>query len=261
MSTAMLRRYLAEFIGTFLLVFMGTTARAIVGDTADPAGIIMVHVTFGFTIVAMIYTVGYISGAHFNPALTFGFALSRHFPWRYVVPYWVSQILGATCASLLELMLLSSRAAAVHFGGTKPVDGTTTLQALGAEIVLTFLLMFVNMGVATDRRTNRVIVGITIGFTVIIGGLAGNSLSGGSINPARSLGPAFFGGPTVLSQVWIYIVGPIIGAVIGAMLFKVLRGTERYIKGVPEELNPRQPESEEQVWEEEVKEATSDVKP
>jgi len=260
MSTAMLRRYLAEFIGTFMLVLMGTTARAIVGDTANPAGILMVHITFGFTILAMIYTLGYISGAHFNPALTFGFALSRHFPWRFVVPYWVAQVLGATCASLLEFLLIGSRAAAVHFGATKPVDGTTTLQALGVEIVLTFLLMFVNMGVATDRRNYRIVCGLAIGFTVLVGGLVGNSLSGGSMNPARSLGPAFFAGPEALSQVWIYIVGPIIGAVIGALLFKVLRGTEKYAKGVPEELNPRQPESEEQAWEEEAEEASSGVR-
>jgi len=259
MSTAMLRRYVAEFVGTFMLVFMGTTARAIAGDTANPAGILMVHITFGLTILVMIYTLGYISGAHFNPALTFGFALSRHFPWRYVAPYWVSQILGATCASFLESLLLSSRAAVVHFGANKPIDGTTTLQALGVEIVLTFLLMFVNMGVATDRRNYRIVCGLSIGFTVLICGLVGNSLSGGSMNPARSLGPAFFGGPEVLSQVWIYIVGPVIGAVIGALLFEFLRGSERYSKGVPEELNPRHPKPEEQVWEEEVKEATSGV--
>ncbi len=260
MSKEMVRRYVAEFVGTFMLVFMGTTARAIAGDTSNPAGILMVHFTFGLTILVMIYTLGYISGAHFNPAITFGFALSRHFPWRYVVPYWIAQFLGAICASFIESLVVSSRAMAVHFGANRPVDGTTILQALGVEIILSFLLMFVNMGVATDKRNYRMVCGLAVGFTVLICGLAGNSLSGGSMNPARSFGPAVFGGPEVLSQYWIYIVGPAIGMTIAALLFEYLRGSQQYSKGVPEELDPRHPKSEEQVGEEEVKEATSGVK-
>jgi len=257
MSSAMLRRYLAEFVGTFLLVLMGGGVRAMGGDTRDFAGIFLVHITFGMTVLALIYTIGYISGAHFNPALTFGFALSRHFPWRYVLPYWIVQIAGATFASLMHLILLGDRAAAVHFAANKPLNGVTPIQAVGIEVVLTFVLMFVNMGVATDRRVNRIVVGITVGFTILICGTFGNSLTGGSMNPARSLGPAFFGGPEVLSQVWIYIIGPIIGATIAALLFEVLRGGKQFSKGVPESLDPVHPKTDEEVNEELVKEAVS----
>ncbi len=131
------------------------------------------------------------------------------------------------------------------------------IQAVGIEAVLTFMLMFVNMGVATDRRSNRIIVGISVGLTILICGIFGNSLTGGSMNPARSLGPAFFGGPEVLSQIWIYIVGPIIGAAIAALLFEALRGGKQFSKGVPESLDPVYPKSEEEVNEELVKEAVS----
>ena len=258
MSLAMWRRYVAEFVGTFMLVFMGCGIRSIVGNTADPAGILAVHITFGLTILAMIYTVGYISGAHFNPALTWGFTLSRHFPWRYVLPYWIAQIAGATCGALFDYMLFSDHAVAVQFGATIPQPGVTNLQAVGIEAVLTFLLMFVNMAVATDRRTYRVIVGVAVGFTVLIGGVTGNSISGGSMNPARSLGPAFFAGAPALSTYWIYIVGPFIGATIAALLYEFLRGNRKYAKGVPEELSPSivdMPEKQQEETDKKVREA------
>lgn len=237
MSRDMWRRYVAEFIGVFALVFAGTGMRAMVGgDTHDFAGVLLVHMVFGFTIAAMIYTLSNISGAHFNPAITLGFALVRRFPWRYVLPYWLFQFAGAAFASTLNFLLLPQAAAIAHYGATTPKIGHP--QAVGIEIVLTFFLMFVSMAVATDRRINPSVAGVAVGFTVLLDGLFGNFLTGGSMNPARSFGPDLFAGGEALSTYWIYVVGPIIGASIGAVVYELLRGDKKSMKSVPKELEP-----------------------
>ena len=237
MTAEMWKRYVAEFIGTFFLVFMGTGVRAMVGgDTKDFAGILLVHLTFGLTIVVMTYALGNISGAHLNPIISLGFALSRVFPWRYIIPYWLAQFLGATAASALQLLLFPGPAIHAHFGATIPHIGIG--QAIGVEAVLTFFLMFANMGIATDRRVSKAIVGISIGFVVIADGLFGNFLTGGSMNPARSLGPALIAGGQALANVWIYFVGPAIGAVIAVLLYEFIRESKKYVRGAPDTLLP-----------------------
>ena len=136
MST-MWRRYVAECIGVFALVFCGGTVRAMVGgDTHNLAGVLQVHMTFGFTIAVMIYTFSRISGAHFNPAITLGFAMARRFPWRYVLPYWLAQCAGAILASTMHFFLFPSEAALAHFAATRPQIGYG--QAVVVEAVLTF---------------------------------------------------------------------------------------------------------------------------
>lgn len=234
----MWRRYVAEFIGVFSLVFAGTGMRAMVGgDTHDFAGVLLVHMVFAFTIAAMIYTLCNISGAHFNPAITLGFALTKRFPWRYVLPYWLFQFAGAVFASTMQFLLIPRVASSLaHYGATKPMIGYP--QAVGIEAVLTFFLMFVSMAVATDRRVNPSVAGIAVGFTVLLDGLFGNFLTGGSMNPARSFGPALFAGSEALSTYWIYVVGPIIGASIGAVMYELLRGDKKSAKSVPKELEP-----------------------
>src|SRR5947209_7922104 len=161
MNKDMLRRYGAEFIGTFALVFFGCGTRAMIGETHDFAGILVVHIAFAFIIGAMIYTLGHISAAIFNPALTLGFAISRCFPWRYVLPYWVAQFAGAILASAIHALILPDKAAAVHYGATIPKVGIVT--ALVIEAVLTFFLMLVNMAAATDKRFNRADSGLAVG--------------------------------------------------------------------------------------------------
>ncbi len=233
----MLRRYIAEFLGTFALVFAGCGMRAMVGgDTHDFAGILMVHMVFAFTITSMIYTLTNISGAHFNPAITLGFATARCFPFRYVLPYWFAQFGGALLASTLHFILLPEKAAIAHYGANMPKIGIG--QALGIEIVLTFFLMLVSMATGTDRRTNRGAAGIAVGLTVLLDGLFGNSLTGGSMNPARSLAPALFAGGSALGSVWIYFVAPVIGSLLAVVMYQKIRGGGKYIKGVPEELLP-----------------------
>ena len=235
LSKDMFRRYAAEFIGTFALVFFGCGARSMVGDTTDFAGILLVHLAFGLTVAAMIYTLSYISSAHFNPAITLGFAIARRFPWRFVVPFWIAQFAGALCASTMHFLILpSEKVMAAHFGATTPKIGD--FQAVVLEIALTFFLMYVSMGTATDKRFNRSEGGLTVGFIIIVSGLFANSLSGGSMNPARSLAPAVFAGGSALASVWIYFVGPIIGALIGALIYELIRGSEVHAKDVLEEL-------------------------
>lgn len=233
MKIDILRRCAAECIGTFALVFVGCTARAMIGDTTDFAGILVVHIAFAFTIAAMIYTLSHISAAIFNPALTLGFAVSGRFPWRYVLPYWLAQFVGAVLAVSLDFILLPNKAAQVHFGATTPKAGI--LPALTIEIVLTFFLMLVNMSSATDKRFKRADSGLAVGFVILVSGLIANSLSGGSMNPARSLGPAVFAGGNAISDLWIYFVGPFLGAFLAVGLYQVIRGSGDHTKDVLDE--------------------------
>ncbi len=238
MKPDVLRRYTAELIGTFALVFMGCGTRDMVGETHEPAGILVVHLAFGLTVAAMIYTLSYLSSAHFNPAITLGFAIARRFPWRQVPPFWLAQFLGAILAIAVHAMFIPQEAMAVHYGATIPKVGIW--QALGVEIVLTFFLMFVSMGSATDKRFNRADSGLTIGFVIVISGVFGNFLSGGSMNPARSLAPALFAGGEALSSLWLYFVGPMLGAALAAGLYELIRGGEENAKDVLEEFPVRE---------------------
>jgi MIP family channel proteins len=237
----MMRRYIAEFIGTFALLFFGCGARDMVGDTNDFAGILLVHLTFGLTIAAMIYMFSYLSSAHFNPAITFSFALARRFPWRYVLPYWLAQFLGAILAIACHALFIPDHAVAAHYGATIPK--ISIVPSLGIELILTFFLMMVSMGSATDKRFKRASSGLTIGFTIIISGLMANSLSGASMNPARSLAPALFAGGEALAISWLYIIAPLCGAALGALIYEILRGSEENAKPVLEELPVKKAES------------------
>ncbi len=256
MSKEMLRRYAAEFIGTFALVFFGCGTRDMIGDTQNFAGILVVHLAFALTVAAMIYTLSHISSAHFNPAITFGFALSGRFPWRYVVPYWIAEFAGALLAITLHFLIIPDKAAAAHYGATTPKE-IGIIPALVLEIVLTFFLMLVSMASATDKRFKRSDSGLTVGFTILVSGLLGNSLSGASMNPARSLAPAVFAGGTALATLWLYFVGPVIGAALGAIAYEMLR-SHNCVKGVLEE----KPTDEEMITQvkQEIKKEISTVR-
>jgi MIP family channel proteins len=229
----MMRRYAAEFLGTFAIVFFGCGAIA----TLAGAGLITnlaVNTVFGLTVAAAVYALGHISAAHFNPAVSIGFASAGRFPWKYVAPYIAAQALGAITASAFHFALFPALAATVHYGATMPhVD---IPRAIALEATLTFFLMFTIMSVATDRRVNGAIPGLAIGMVVALCGLFGGPLTGCSMNPARSLGPAILAGGQALSVWWFYLVGPIIGAVLGALAYEAIRGGDHHGQGAPNDL-------------------------
>lgn len=217
MSPAPWQRALAEAIGTFGLVFAG--CGAIVIDAASGGAITHVGValTFGLIVTTMIYATGHISGAHFNPAVTIAFAATRHFP-AALVPIYVGAQLGGAVAASLALRLLFGDVA--HLGATLPAGGAG--QSLGLEIVLTFFLMFVIVGVATDTRAVGQAAALAIGGTVGLEAMFAGPICGASMNPARALAPALVSG-TWTAQ-WLYIVGLIAGAPLGALAYQALRG-------------------------------------
>jgi len=232
MNPVMLRRYGAEFLGTFAYVFFGCGARILVGYGGDLSIRLVVYFTFGFTLFIMTYALGHISAAPFNPAVTFGLAVTRRFPWCYVLPYWLAQISGAFAASLVHLALFSKEAIANRFGSTIPNVGI--VQAVAIEAIITFFLMLVSMSSTTDRRVNRAFVGLATGLMITVGGFFAAPLTGGSMNPARSLAPALLAGGTALTTVWIYWVGPLIGTTAGALVYEALRGGKEHAMEAPE---------------------------
>jgi MIP family channel proteins len=217
LQTAPLARALAaEAIGTFALVFAGAGA-IMVNAKTEALGHVGIALTFGLVIMAMIYAVGHISGAHFNPAVSFAFALTRHFPWPRVLGYWAAQVAGALAAALI---LRASLGDVANVGATLPSgsDG----QAFLWEVVLTFFLMFVIMAVATDTRAVGEAAAIAIGGTVGLDAMFGGPITGASMNPARSLGPALAAGE--LHAIWVYLLAPLLGASLGALAYQFVRG-------------------------------------
>jgi MIP family channel proteins len=218
MTPGLARALSAELIGTFALVFAGAGAIMVDAKTGQ-LGHIGVASTFGLVIMVMIYAVGHISGAHLNPAVSLAFAVSRHFPWSRVVLYWAAQAAGALAAAAL---LRGSLGNIAHIGATLPAGSDR--QSFLWEIVLTFFLMLVIMAVATDTRAVGEAAAIAIGGTVGLDALFGGPVSGASMNPARSLGPAVVSGD--LHALWIYLTAPVIGAVLAAAAYQLLRGGE-----------------------------------
>jgi aquaporin NIP len=212
------RRALMEGIGTFALVTAG--CGAIITNATHPGSLggVGIGLVFGLVIMVMIYAGGHLSGAHYNPSVTIAFALARHFPLRDALAYVAAQLAGASGAALLLLAAWTSRPA--HLGATLPTVGSGT--ALAYEIVLTAFLMFVITAVATDTRAVGAAAAIAIGGTVGLDALFAGSITGASMNPARSFGPALAAG--AWSSFWVYVVGPIVGAAIGVFLYELVRG-------------------------------------
>jgi aquaporin NIP len=210
------RSVLAETVGTFALVFAGCGAIMVDSETGA-LGHVGVAISFGLVIMVMIYAVGHISGAHFNPAVSLAFAISRHFPWLRVPLYWTAQLGGALAAALV---LRGSLGDVAHVGATLPSGSDA--QAFLWEAVLTFLLMFVIMAVATDARAVGEAAAIAIGATVGLDAMFGGPITGASMNPARSLGPAL--ASTTFTAIWVYLAAPLVGATAGALTYQLLRG-------------------------------------
>jgi aquaporin Z len=211
--------YLAELIGTFVLVFLGSMS--IVSATAMNAPIlVVVPLGFGLGLLAAIFAVGHISGGHFNPAVTLGALLDGRIGAVDAAGYVVAQVVGAIAASAVVL-LLSSQAAVRSTRNGHP-DSVTDIQAFVLEVILTAIFLLV---IFTVTKRNRGYAPLAIALTLVVIHLAGIPISGASVNPARALGPALVGGD--LSQIWIYLTAPFAGAAIGWLLYRVLRGDLR----------------------------------
>ena len=218
MPVPLARALVAEAIGTFALVFAG--AGAVMVDAKTHAlGHVGVAITFGLVIMAMIYAVGHVSGAHFNGAVTFAFALTRHFPWPRALGYWLAQFVGAVTAAAL---LRGSLGNIAHVGATLPSGSQG--QSFLWELIMTAFLMFVILAVATDTRAVGEAAAIAIGGTIGLDAMFGGPISGASMNPMRSLGPALVSGN--LHALWLYIVAPLLGASLGGLAYQFVRGEQ-----------------------------------
>ncbi len=228
----MARRGVAEFIGTFGIVFAPVALSATGKMGGGDGGLMAAAWVSGLAVLAMIYALGPISAAHYNPAVTLGFAVAGRFPWRGVLTYWAAQVAGSIAAAGVARLLFSGGGHGAHVPAPGPIA-----RAVGIEALLTFFLMLVIIAVATDKRVNGAVPGLAIGLTVVFNVLIGGPITGGSMNPARSLGPALFAGGAALASFWVYLVGPALGAVAAARVYELLRGgQEEHAQGAPNEL-------------------------
>jgi MIP family channel proteins len=212
------RRAAAEGFATFALVFAGCGAAISNATTNGGLGVVGVGIVFGLIIMVMIYATGHLSGAHINPAVTVAFTLTRHFPGRDAIAYIGAQFAGAIVAALALLAIWPDKPA--ELGATVPSVGVGS--AVVYEIVLTAFLMFVIMAVATDTRAVGAAAAIAIGGTVGLDAIFGGPITGASMNPARSFGPALASG--TWTDFWVYLVGPLVGAALGALAYQLVRG-------------------------------------
>jgi MIP family channel proteins len=213
------RRCFAEGLATFALVFAGCGAIVVDAQRGGTLGSTGIAAAFGLVIMAMIYATGHLSGAHINPAVSVAFSASRHFPAREVAAYVPAQLAGAVAGALLLRLVWHGTPA--DLGATVPSVGAGS--ALVYETVMTGFLMFVIMAVATDTRAIGAAAAIAIGGTIALDSLFGGGVTGASMNPARSFGPALVAGEW--HDFWIYVVGPLLGALAAAFAYQLVRST------------------------------------
>nr|AJI43705.1 NOD26-like intrinsic protein [Hevea brasiliensis] len=216
---------IAEMVGTYMLIFCGCGSVAvnyIYGSITFPG----VCVVWGLIVMVMIYSVGHISGAHFNPAVSITFAIFRQFPIKQLPLYILAQFVGSLLASGTLYILLDVEDE--DFFGTKPVGPHG--RSFVIELITSFLLMFVISGVATDNRAIGELAGIAIGMTIMLNVFISGPVSGGSMNPVRSLGPAIV--MHIYTGIWIYIIGPVIGAILGGFCYNLIRFTDKPLREI-----------------------------
>jgi aquaporin NIP len=214
-----MRRYAAEFLGTFALVFAGTGAIVINDVSGGRVTHVGISLTFGLIVMAMIYAVGGVSGAHLNPAVTVGFLLARRLRVEFALPYIASQLAGALLASSMLRLLFGNVA---NLGTTLPAG--SQLQSFALEAILSAILMFVILCVATGSKEQGLMAGIAIGGTVGLEALFAGPICGASMNPARSIAPALVSGH--LTALWIYVAGPLLGSAMAVPCWLATRAAE-----------------------------------
>ncbi|KAM1689029.1 hypothetical protein PS1_036859 [Malus domestica] len=225
-SVPFMQKVFAEVLGTYFVIFAGcgsVVVNLVSDKTVSFPGI---SIVWGLVVMVMIYSVGHISGAHFNPAVTIAFAVTKRFPLKQVPAYVGAQILGSTLAAgTLRLIFNGPQN---HFAGTSPSG--TPFQSFVIEFIITFYLMFVVSGVATDNRAIGELAGLAIGATVLLNVMCTGQISGASMNPARSIGPAI--ASWHYKHLWVYIFGPTLGAVSGALVYNVIRFTDKPLREI-----------------------------
>lgn len=218
-SPNLARRLVAEALGTYCLVFAGTGAVVVNAVAGNPLGHGGVAAAFGLVVAAMIFAVGHLSGAHLNPAVTLGFWAGRHFPRGEVGPYVMAQLAGALAASLSLRAFFGD---AGGLGATHPAHVSDTGAAV-LEAGLTAVLLIVILAVATDTRAEGSLAAVAIGATIGLEALVMGPITGASMNPARSLAPAVVSGD--MTGIWIYLAGPLCGALVGVVVYAYLRAS------------------------------------
>ena len=214
---------IAELIGTFILVFTGcavAVAAILQRSTAGPAfyDSLAVALAFGLALAAIVAAIGHVSGAHVNPAVTLGLAATNKFSWQYVPIYIGAQLVGAIVGAIAVWICYGEAAReAAALAATFPTEGVGDIRALLAEILVTFILVFVIISVATDERAPAGVAPLAVGFALACGVFIAGPITGGSLNPARTLGPMIVAGQ--FTALWVYIVGPIVGAVLAALVY------------------------------------------
>jgi aquaporin Z len=214
-----MKKYIAELTGTFALVFCGTGAIVIDQQTGGGVTHIGVAITFGFIVMSMIYALGNISGAHFNPAVSIAFTVAKKFPVKEVLPYIISQIIGALLASSLLKLMFPDNA---MLGATIPSG--SDMQSFILEVLLTFFLMLVILNVAHGSKEQGMFAGLAIGSVVLLEAMFAGPICGASMNPARSIAPGLVSGH--MQSLWVYLIAPVCGALLAVPLFNYLQSNK-----------------------------------
>jgi glycerol uptake facilitator protein len=232
---SLMKRVIAELIGTFVLVFLGTgSVIAVVvflAEGVDPAGLFLIGFAFGVAVLTMIYTFGHISGTHINPAVSIALWATGRLPTRDMVSYIVGQLVGAFLASVVIIIIVGTRAVDAGLGSTAPGDGISYVQAIVSEAVATFFLVLIIWGVAVDKRAPAGWAGLAIGLVVAADIWVTGPWTGASMNPARTFGPLLgltvWGGEYSWSEFGIYLIGPIVGGLLAAVVYDFISDVKK----------------------------------
>ncbi len=214
------RTAVAELIGTFLLVLVGTSVATTSVQSAETYTAGFVGLAFGLALTALVAGLGHVSGCHVNPAVTIGLAITRNFPWKYVPAYIGAQFTGAVLASLVVWASYGSeaRTGGAHLGAASPAPGVGVAQAVLVEVVITFLLVFVVCSVATDERVPKAVAPVAVGFALAAAVYVGVPVTGGAVNPARAFGPFLVSG--FFPMPLVYLLAPVLGGTLGALVYQ-----------------------------------------
>jgi aquaporin Z len=252
----------AEFLGTFLLVFGGCGSVVVAGeflsknDVQLGIGLLGIALAFGLAVMVGAFAFGHVSGGHFNPAVSIGLAIAKRFEWKGVLPYIITQLVASTVAGAVLLAIASGKPwfSAVESGfatngyGDRSPGGYGLVAALITEIIMTAIFLYIILG-ATDDRAPKGFAPIAIGLGLTVIHLASIPITGTSVNPARSLGVAWFAGTAALAQIWLFIVGPIVGAAIAGATYALITGAPSADVGIAQnpELEERQQTAEQRA--------------